>query len=201
MDAKKIWPNKIRGLFIYGAPKAAKVPIFQWPPPQKSKSTKNRNWHPNLQFPLREINHHIPYHRKAPWVAHKYRLPEAQRAALEKGVNAKLASGIMRYTSDIPLAPSHMVPKKDGQYRHVQDLRKRNLDTDIMLWPLPDQEELVYAVARSTNRSIFDLISTFDQTRIDPKDEQFATIINHMGILQQRVIQQGDKNAVATLRN
>jgi hypothetical protein len=152
---------------------------------------------PNELPPLREINHHIPYHPKTPWVAHKYRLPEAQRAALERDVNAKLASGIMRYTSDIPLAPSHMVPKKDGQYRHVQGLRKRNLDTDTMAWPLPDQEELVHSIARSTNASFFDLISAFDQTRIDLKDEQHATIINHMGILQ-RVIQQGDKNAVAT---
>jgi arginine deiminase len=67
-----------------------------------------------------------------------------------------------------------------------------------MAWPLPDQEELVHAIAKSTNASFFDLISAFDQTRIDPKDEQYATVINHMGILQQRVIQQGDKNAVAT---
>jgi hypothetical protein len=75
-----------------------------------------------------------------------------------------------------------MVAKKDGQYRHIQDLRKRNLDTDSMAWPLPDQEEVVQAIAKSTNASLFDLMSTFDQTRIDPKDAQFATI-NHMGIL------------------
>jgi hypothetical protein len=54
---------------------------------------------------------------------------------------------------------------------------------DIMAWPLSDQEELVHAIAKSTNASSFDLISAFDQTRIDPKDEQYATVINHMGIL------------------
>ena len=42
------------------------------------------------------------------------------------------------------------------------------------------------------------MISAFDQTRIDPRDEKYATIINHMGILQQCTIQQGDKNSVAT---
>ena len=42
------------------------------------------------------------------------------------------------------------------------------------------------------------MISAFDQTRIHHNDEKYATIINHMGILQQRTIQQGDKNAVAT---
>jgi Reverse transcriptase (RNA-dependent DNA polymerase). len=67
-----------------------------------------------------------------------------------------------------------------------------------MAWPLPDQEELTHNVARSSNASKFDMISAFDQTRIDPRDERYATIINHMGILQQRTIQQGDLNAVAT---
>jgi hypothetical protein len=42
------------------------------------------------------------------------------------------------------------------------------------------------------------MISAFDQTRIQPDDVKYATIINHMGILQQLTIQQGDKNAVAT---
>jgi hypothetical protein len=49
-----------------------------------------------------------------------------------------------------------------------------------------------------SNASFFDMISAFDQTRIHPDDEKYATIINHMGILQQRVTQQGDKNSVAT---
>ena len=154
---------------------------------------------PNKLPPLREINHRIPFKPKTPWIAHKYRLPEAHKQALERDVNAKLQSGILRYTSEIPLAASHMVPKSEpDSYRHVQDLRKRNADTESMAWPMPDQEELVHNIARSSNGSIFDLISAFDQTRIYPDDEKYATIINHMGVLQQRTIQQGDKNAVAT---
>ena len=84
---------------------------------------------PNELPPLREINHRIPYKPKKPWIAHKYRLPEAHKAALEKDVKAKLQSGILRYTSEVPLAASHMVPKNDTSLRHVQDLRKRNEDT------------------------------------------------------------------------
>ena len=92
-----------------------------------------------------------------------------------------------------------MVPKKEqGKYRHVQDLRRRNADTESIVWPLPDQEEVVKGIARSSNGSTFDLISAFDQTRIEPSDERYATIINHLGVFQQRTIQQGDKNAVST---
>ena len=154
---------------------------------------------PNELPPLREINHRIPYKPTKPWIAHKYRLPEAHKQALEEDVKAKLDSGILRFTSDIPLAASHMVPKHEiGKFRHVQDLRKRNEDTESMSWPMPDQEELVNKVAQSSHVSIGDMISAFDQTRIDPRDEKYATIINHMGILQQRTVQQGDKNSVAT---
>ena len=153
---------------------------------------------PNKLPPLREINHSIPFHPKTVWAAHKYRLPEAHKSALEGNVDGKLKAGIIRYSSDIPLAASHMVPKKDGAFRYVQDLRKRNADTDTLAWPMPDQEELVHKIARSSNASVFDLISAFDQTRIEPESEKYATIINHMGVMQQRVIQQGDKNAVAT---
>src|SRR5437762_13838314 len=118
--------------------------------------------------------------------------------ALEKDVMPKLESGILRYTSEIPLAASHVVPKHElGEFRHVQDLRKRNEDTKSMAWPFPDQDELIHKIAQSSNASKFDLISAFNQTRIHP-DEKYATIINHMGVMQQRMIQQGDKNAVAT---
>ena len=41
--------------------------------------------------PLRDINHYIPYKPTKPWIAHKYRLPEAHKQALEKDVKAKSA--------------------------------------------------------------------------------------------------------------
>src|SRR5205814_9622098 len=64
---------------------------------------------PNELPPLRDINHRIPYKPKTPWAASKYRLPEAHKLALEQDVKPKLRSGILRYSSDVPLAASHMV--------------------------------------------------------------------------------------------
>lgn len=126
---------------------------------------------PNKLPPLREVNHRIPFRPKTPWSANKYRLPEAHKKALEEDVNAKLQSGILCHTSEIPLAASHMVPKREPEkYRHVHDLRKRNADTESRTWPMPDQEELTHNVARSSNGSKFDLISSFDQIRNDPRD-------------------------------
>src|SRR5437667_9595729 len=120
------------------------------------------------------------------------------KKALEKDIMPKLESGILQYTSEIPLAASYIVLKHElGEFRHVQDLRKRNEDTESMAWPLLDQDELIHKIVQSSNALKFDLISVFDQTRIYPDVEKYVTIINHMGVMQQRTIQQGDKNAVA----
>jgi hypothetical protein len=56
-----------------------------------------------------ETNHSIPFHPKTAWAADKYRLPEAHKAALEDNVEAKLTPGIVRYSSETPLAASRMV--------------------------------------------------------------------------------------------
>jgi RNase H-like domain found in reverse transcriptase/Integrase zinc binding domain/Retrotransposon gag protein/Retroviral aspartyl protease/Reverse transcriptase (RNA-dependent DNA polymerase)/Chromo (CHRromatin Organisation MOdifier) domain/Zinc knuckle len=149
--------------------------------------------------PLRDVNHRIPFKPSKPWAASKYRLAESQKKALEEDVAAKVKIGILVPSDDLPLAPSMMVPKKEkGTYRHVQDLRRRNADTETIVWPLPDQEEVVNAIAKSSNGSVFDMISAFNQIRIEPEDEKYATIINHMGVYRQRTMQMGDKNAVST---
>jgi hypothetical protein len=82
------------------------------------------------QLPLlRCVNHHIPAEidqRMAPL----YRLPEHHQKALDADIDLKLKAGIIVPTTEIPLATSHMVAKKDpGEMRHVQDLRARNKNT------------------------------------------------------------------------
>ena len=103
---------------------------------------------PNELPQLWEINHHISYKPTKLWIAHKYWLPEAHKAALEKDVTPKIQSGILRYTLEVPLAASHMVPKHEPkELRHVQELQKQKEDTESMAWPLLDQEELVHNMA------------------------------------------------------
>ena len=89
--------------------------------------------------PLIEINHRISFKPKISWIAYKYRLPDAHKKTLEQDVEVKLWSDIYRYISEIPLATSHMIFKKEhGKLRHVQDLRKRNADIESMSWSIFD---------------------------------------------------------------
>ena len=65
---------------------------------------------------------------------YKYRLSKVYKQALERDINAKLQSDILCFTSEISLAAFHMISKKKlNNYRHVQDLRKRNLDIESMI--------------------------------------------------------------------
>jgi transposase InsO family protein len=149
--------------------------------------------------PLRVVNHHISVKIDKPWVAPHYRLPESHKQALDKDIDIKVNAGIVIPTTNVPLATSHMVPKKDpGTYRHVQDLRRRNKDTETMVWPLPPTEEVVDKVARSKQRSKLDFIQSFDQIRVAPEDVSKTAFRTHRGTYLHLTMQMGDKNAVST---
>ena len=61
-------------------------------------------------------------------------------------------------------------------------LQNWNEYTDAMVWPLPDQDELLHKIAQSLNMSKVDHISGFDQTTIYLDiTRNFAAIINHLG--------------------
>src|SRR5437667_4611664 len=92
-----------------------------------------------------------------------------------------------------------MVPKKDpGEYRHVQDLRRRNKDTETLVWPLPPTDDIVDKVARSPERSVIDLVQSFDQIRVDPADVPKTTFRTHRGNYLHLTMQMGDKNVSVT---
>jgi hypothetical protein len=145
--------------------------------------------------PLRVVNHHIPVKIDTPWVTPYYRLPEVHKQALDNDIDIKLRAGIIVPTINVPLATSHMVPKKNpGTYRHIQDLRRCNKDTDTMVWPLPPTEEVVDKVAHSK----LDFIQAFDQIRVVSSDIPKTAFQTHRGTYLHLTIQMSDKNAVST---
>jgi hypothetical protein len=111
-----------------------------------------------------------------------YRLPEHHKKALEAGIESELHAGIIVPTTERSLATSHMVPKKDPrEFRHVQDLRRRNKDTETLAWPLPPADDIADKVARSQERSKIDLVQSFDQIRVDPSDVAKTAFRAHRG--------------------
>ena len=154
---------------------------------------------PAMLPPLRAINHRIPVKIEKPWMAPLYRLPEHHKRALEADIELKLRAGIIVPTTELPLATSHMVPKKDpGEFRHVQDLRRRNKDTETLVWPLPPTDDIVDKVARSPERSKIDLVQSFDQIRVEPTDVPKTAFRTHRGNYLHLTMQMGDRNATST---
>ena len=85
------------------------------------------------------------------------------KKARDEDLDLKIKAGIIVPTTEVPLATSHMVPKKEpGTYRHIQDLRQRNKEMDTMVWPLPQREEIVQKVVRMRQKSKLDVIQSFD---------------------------------------
>jgi hypothetical protein len=149
--------------------------------------------------PLRCVNHRIPVKIEKPWMAPLYRLPEHHRKDLEADIDLKLRAGIVVPTTELPLATSHMVPKKDpGERRHVQDLRRRNKDTETLVWPLPQTDDITDKVARSPERSKIDLVQSYDQIPVDPPDVPKTAFRTHRGNYLHLTMQMGDKNATST---
>ena len=92
-----------------------------------------------------------------------------------------------------------MIAKKDpDERRHVQDLRRRNKDTETLVWPLPPTDDIVDKVARSPERSKIDLVQSFDQIRVDPPDVPKTAFRTHRGNYLHLTMQMGDKNATST---
>ena len=94
----------------------------------------------------------------------------------------KLRAGIIVPTTELPLATSDMVAKKNpGELRHVQDLRRRNKDMETLVWPLPPTDDIVDKVARSLERSIIDLVQYYDQIRVALSDIIKTAFRTHRG--------------------
>jgi hypothetical protein len=88
--------------------------------------------------PLRAVNHRIPVKIDRPWMAPLYRLPEHHKKALEADIDLKLRASIVVPTTEIPLATSHMVSKKDpDDFRHIgrwsnwTDVQLRAIDENV----------------------------------------------------------------------
>jgi len=87
-------------------------------------------------------------------------------------------------------------PTKPGR---ILDARDRNEAVDPNHTPLPSIEELMELVAARKYGSKIDLADEYYNIRIDEDSEQHSTFLTHMGYYCSRIMQQGDRNAPATM--
>jgi len=96
-----------------------------------------------------------------------------------------------------------MIPKieKPDEARFLHDLVARNDNIYDDLPNIPDQANIVNAVANSKFRSKIDLSDGYHNLRIIPEHEKHTAFKTPFRVYRTRVMQQGDKNAPSTFQN
>jgi len=96
-----------------------------------------------------------------------------------------------------------MIPKIDklDEARFLHDLVARNNNTYDDPPNIPDQSNIINAVANAKCRSKTDLGDGYHNLRIIPEHEKHTAFKRPFGVYRTRVIQQGDENAPSTFQN
>lgn len=97
-------------------------------------------------------------------------------------------------------APMLCLPKKDGGLRMVINCRKRNENTVKDVTPFPNQDQIRMDVARAPVHSKIDLLDTYEQIRIEPRDVSKTAFASIYGTMYSNVLQQGNCNGPATFQ-
>jgi len=157
---------------------------------------------PNKLPPLRTINHRICPKPGATWVAKWRRSPSKFYAEVTKQLNEEEASGrIYRAEHDTNAVVLFVQAKRADptKPRRLLDARVRNDAVDPNHTPLPSIEELMELVTARKYGSKIDLPDGYYNIRIEEDSEQHSTFLTHMGYCRSRIMQQGDRNAPATM--
>jgi len=157
---------------------------------------------PNELPPLSTINHRICTKLGSTWVP-KWR-PSAYKfyAELTRQLTEEEVSGrIYRADHDTNGVVLFVQAKRDDPIkpRCIMDTRDRNEAVDPNHTPLPIIEELMELVAARKYWSRIDLADGYHNIRIEEDSEQHSTFLTHMGYYRSRIMQQGDRNAPATM--
>lgn len=150
------------------------------------------------------IKHEIPLQENTPPINVKpYRLPEAQKAEINKQINEMLANGTVRESTSPYNAPLLVIPKKMDnsgiqKFRIAVDFRKLNDASIGQHFPLPNITDIIDRLGNSKYFSTLDLASGFHQIELKEEDKPktaFSTDSHHFEFSRMPF---GLKNAPST---
>jgi len=157
---------------------------------------------PNELPPLRTINHRICPKLGSTWVPKGRPSPSKFCAELTRQLTEEEASGrIYRTEHDTNGVVLFVQAKRDDPNKlwRILDARDRNKAVDPNHTPVPSIEEVMELVPARKYWSKNDLANGYYNIRIEEDSGQHSTWLTHMGYYRSRIIQQGDRNAPATI--
>jgi len=152
--------------------------------------------------PLRSINHPICLKPGTTWVPKWRPSPSKFYAELTKQLNEEEGSGRVYHAEhDTNAVVLFVQAKRDDptKPRRLLGARDRNDGFDLNHTPPASIEEFMDLVAARKYWSKIDLADGYYNIRIEEDSEQHSTFLTHMGYYRSRIMQQGDRNAPATM--
>lgn len=159
------------------------------------------------QLPLtftNQVKHQIRTKNEDPIYVKQYRQSPAQAEEINRQVNKLLSEDIIQESHSPWSAPVHLVPKKmdasgEVKYRMVIDYRRLNDITIDDKYPLPNINDLLDKLGKSTYFSTIDLASGYHQIEVEKADRQ-KTAFTANGHYEFKRMPFGLKTAPATFQ-
>ncbi len=123
-----------------------------------------------------------------------YRLPHSQRQVVEEQIKEMLEQGVIENSRSPWNSPLFLVPKKNGQFRPVNDFRRVNEVTEDERFPLPVLKDLLMSL------SSLDLVSGYWQVPMAPESRAITAFSTPQGHFHYKRMPFGLKSAPITFQ-
>ena len=129
---------------------------------------------------------------------HPYRHNPEKTAALKEEVQYMLNNDLIEPGSSPWASPCLVVPKPDGSFRMVTDLRKVNSQTKADTYPIPRLDDCIDKVGQAQFVTKFDLLKGYWSVPLSDKAKEITAFVTSEGLYKYKVMPFGCKNASAT---
>lgn len=117
-----------------------------------------------------------------------YRIPFAQRSAVDKSIDEMLEADIIRPSCSPWSSPLVIVTKKDGTARMCVDYRRMNQVTKKDSYPLPDISEMLSSFKNAKYFTTIDLKSGYWQLEVEEQDKEKTAFCCYRGLFEFNVL-------------
>ena len=144
--------------------------------------------------------HDIDVGDAKPIKQHPYRVNPLKMEHLKKEVNYMLDNDIIEPSNSEWSSPCLLVPKPDGSFRVVADMRAVNAQSRTDSYPIPRIDDCIDKIGNAKFVSKFDLLKGYWQVPLTERAKQISSFCTPFGLFQYKVMPFGLKNAPATFQ-
>ena len=144
--------------------------------------------------------HDVDVGNTKPIKQHPYRVNPLKMEHLKKEIKYMLDNDIIEPSNSEWSSPCILVPKPDGSYRVVADMRQVNLYTRTDSYPITRIDDWIDKIGNSRFVTKLDLLKGYWQVPLTDRGKEVSAFCTPFGLYQYKVMPFGMKNAPATFQ-